>query len=229
MKLSTTIRIMLKKTVIIVFLIMLSACATKHVTISQQTGATLSGKVLQNSKYEKPDFSAMTAGKALFGMIGAASMISAGNDIVEKNLVEDPAIYISEKIGLALSDKYNLPSSQLKPETCVSDDINTVINTYKQADLILDIETIGWGFLYYPTHWKSYRINYGARLRLIDTQSKKVIAEESCRYLPEYSEDNPSYNDLVDNNAAGLKHELRKAGDYCIEFFKEKAFQMKHN
>ncbi len=220
---------MLKKTLIIVSLIMVSACATKHVPISQQTGATLSGKVLQNSKYEKPDFSAMTAGSAAFGLIGAAAMISTGNDIIEKNLVEDPAINISEKIGLALSDRFGISISQLKPETCASDDINTVINTYEQADLILDIKTIGWGFLYYPTHWKSYHLNYGSHLRLIDTQSKKVIAEESCRYFPEYSEDAPSYNDLVDNNAAGLKHELSKAGDYCVEFFKEKAFQMKHN
>ena len=221
---------MIKKTLIIVSMIMVSGCAAdKHVTISQQTAATLSGKVLQKSKYEKPDFSAMTFKKASFGLIGAGSMIAAGNDIIEKNLVEDPAIYMSEEIGLALSDKYGLSNSQVNPESCPSDNLNTVINTYKQADLILDIKTIGWGFLYYPTHWKSYHLNYGARLRLIDTQNKKVIAEESCKYFPEYSEDAPSYNDLVDNNAAGLKNELHKAADYCIEIFKEKAFQIKHN
>jgi hypothetical protein len=38
-----------------------------------------------------------------------------------------------------------------------------------------------------------------------------------------------SYNNFVDNNASELKRELRKDSDYCVEFFKEKAFQMKHN
>ena len=90
----------------------------------------------------------------------------------------------------------------------------------------LDIRTTFWGFAYFPTDWDSYRIIYSAHLRLIDRQSAKVIAEEFCEYTPEYSEDAPSHDDLVESNASGLKRELHKAADYCIKCFKDKTFQM---
>ncbi|RCV88556.1 hypothetical protein [Billgrantia montanilacus] len=54
------------------------------------------------SSREKPNFLAMTAGKAMVGgLVGAAAMMIAGNNIVEENEIEDPAGHISS--GLAAS------------------------------------------------------------------------------------------------------------------------------
>lgn len=36
---------------------------------------------------QKPDFSAMTAGKATFGLLGAAAMIFEGNSIIQKMML----------------------------------------------------------------------------------------------------------------------------------------------
>jgi hypothetical protein len=220
---------MFKKILIIGFLMMIVGCVSiKHVPISQQTAVTLSGKVLQNSLYKKPDFAAYTFVKAGLGLIGALAIISEGNDIIEKNSVEDPANYISEQLGLTLSEKYGVSILHVEPVISVSDDLNELLKTYSQTNLLLDVRTFLWAFWYFPTDWNNYRIQYTARLRLIDTQKREIIAEEFCRYLPEYNntEDAPSYNELVDNNATGLKSELRKAADYCIEFFKKEAFRI---
>ena len=141
---------MFKKTLtIIILLTMIVGCASiRHVPLSQEIAVTLSGRVLQNTTYEKPDFCAMTADKAmcLGGIIGALASINAGNNIIEKNSVEDPAIYISEKLGLALSDKFGVLISKSKPVISESDDINDLISTYREADFILDIKTIYWCF-----------------------------------------------------------------------------------
>ena len=79
--------------------LMLSGCvSTKIVPLKQDLVADLQGGSIVTTRRAKPDFSAMTAGKAMFGLIGAAAMISSGNSIVAENEIEDPARYIGEKL-----------------------------------------------------------------------------------------------------------------------------------
>jgi hypothetical protein len=77
-------------------------------------------------------------------------------------------------------------------------------------------------FIYVPTDWDNYRVLYSARPRVIDRQQKAVIAEGFCSYKPEYEDTNkaPTREDLVGNDAEGLKRELAKAADCCIAFFR---------
>jgi hypothetical protein len=109
-----------------------------------------------------------------------------------------------------------------------SDDVGALAKTYANAELILDVKTIGWSFLYFPTDFNNYRVMYSARLRLIDRQRQAVMAEEFCSYTPEYEDTNkaPSYDELVGNNAAGLKRELANAARHCVELFQRSAVRM---
>ena len=52
----------------------------------------LQGRSIALTTRHRPDFAAMTAGKMMFGAIGAVAMIHAGNTIVDENGVEDPSV-----------------------------------------------------------------------------------------------------------------------------------------
>jgi hypothetical protein len=209
--------------------VIVSGCvAVRHVPLSESDSNRVGGKAVQRSLYQKPDFAAFTAGKAGFGPIGAALIIQAGNDLIRENAVDDPAIRIGQELAQALARRYGVQVLQAEPRLSESDDVGALLQTYGDADVVLDIKTISWAFIYFPTDWDNYRVLYSARLRLIDRQRNEVIAEEFCAYQPEYEDTNkaPTREDLVGNNAAGLKRELAKAADHCIALFRANAFRM---
>lgn len=202
--------------------------SVKHLPLSTEHASRLRGQTMQRSEYEKPDFSAMTAGKVRFGLLGASAMIRAGNEIVSENEVDDPAIYIGQKIAEDLSRRYELQLSASPPGEAKSDSLSDLVETYGATALLLDVKTINWSFLCFPTDWNNHKIRYSVRLCLIDTTRKMVIAEEFCPYQPEYEDSNdaPSYEDLMADRASGLKSALRTAAEHCIAFFKDNALPM---
>lgn len=190
--------------IIPMFTMFLGCASVGHVPLTADVAKSLNGKIIHRSQYTKADFSAITAGNVI-----TSSFIQEGNKIVEINYIDDPAVGISEKIIVAMSEKYGL--SMLEEQ-----------NTYSDPDLILGVKTLAWGFNYYRTDWNNYRIFYRSRLRLIGENGQKIIAEGECYYEPKYANtnDSPSYDDLINNNAKGLKNEFAKAALYCEEFFK---------
>lgn len=196
----------------------LSGCvSTKNVKADMAALQGASYRSVAVASREKPDFGAMTAGKATFGLIGGVAMIAAGNRIVRDNEVEDPAVYISAELSRKLAEKLALESHAAAGKTAHSDDVGALAALYaNDADLLLDVRTINWSFVYFPTDWNSYRVIYSAKLRLIDTHSKKVVAEGFCARVPEKSADAPSHDQLLADRAARLKQELRIAADECI-------------
>lgn len=217
---------MLKKILSIATLVVLAGCvSTKNIPIDHSKVSLTKPEKILSSKRVKPNFSAMTAGKAAFGLFGAAAMISAGNDIIEKNKVEDPAYYISSELSKALSEKYRL--EQVESNKLIKGSKSTQIaETYSDSDWVIDIETINWSFAYFPTDWDNYRVIYSAKLRLIDTRDKNVIAEGFCSRVPEENEQAPSYDELLEKDAERLKFELQEAAVYCVDEFKKKVLNV---
>ncbi len=58
--------------------------------------------------------------------------------------------------------------------------------------------------------------HYGADARLIDTRTALVLGEARCSYSPPSSDHNAKWEDLVNNQAAGMKIELAKATTACV-------------
>ncbi len=213
---------MVKKILIILVSIFMSACvSTKNIRIDTDSSALMAGKTMAVSTSDRPDFAAMTAGKASFGMIGSFAMISAGNKIIKKNGIEDPASFIASELARDISEIYSL-SVTLPIGAGNNNDIEYLVKAYSENNYILDVRTINWSFVYFPTDWNNYRVIYSAKLRLIDVATKKVIAEAFCARVPEKSSDSPSRDQLLSNNAARLKEELREAADYCIKDVRKK-------
>jgi hypothetical protein len=166
----------------------------------------------------------MTAGKAMFGALGGAAMAIAGNNLVKENGVPDPADYIANELtkgfadanAMTVASNGNVVATAVKPAD--------LAKQYADADLLLDVQTINWSFAYFPTDWNNYRVMYSARLRVIDVKKAAVLAEGFCSRVPENSDTAPSYDDLVNDGAAGLKKELLVAANYCIRELRSQVF-----
>lgn len=214
---------MIRVCIVAIALAVLTGCvSTKAIPLNQEAIAIRQGGTAVTSAREKPAFSAMTAGKAMFGMIGAAAMVTTGNEIVRSNSVDDPATYIGEKLLADLASRYALT---VVPKTGALADTNEpdkLSRLYSNADLLLDVQTVNWSLAYFPTDWNSYRVIYSVKIRLIDTKKAKAIAEGFCARVPDKADNAPGYDQLVGNNAAGLKQELSLAADYCINELRTK-------
>ncbi|HEY4144510.1 hypothetical protein [Pinirhizobacter sp.] len=164
-----------------------------------------------------PDFAAFTAGKATFGMIGGAMMISAGNAIVLENHVPDPSVGLRERLGAKLQSAHHMPLVVTGPGDDATSKLSELVAKHHGADYLLDVETLGWGFYYFPTDWSHYRVSYVAHVRLIDLHSGHIVAESTCKTSAGdgKGEKAPSRDELLANRAALLKSDGSHFIDTC--------------
>jgi len=132
---------------------MLAGCVSvEQIPMSASLGEALRGKELALSEREKPDFAAMTPTRGAFALAGAAVSISEGNKLIRENGVEDPAGYIARALAAGLEARY---STRLSPRGApvASDDVSDIVKNAPGSDLVLDVRTLNWSFVYFPTVW----------------------------------------------------------------------------
>ncbi|MEK8032621.1 hypothetical protein AACH06_17510 [Ideonella sp. DXS29W] len=200
---------------------MLAGCASyEKRPMTQESAKALRGQSVAVTARKAPDFTAMTPAKAAFGLLGAAAMISEGNGIIASNQVADPASTIAAQLTAAIGANYGTTSSSNAVATD-KDDAPSIAASATSADrFVIDVQTINWSFVYFPSSWGRYRVIYTAKARLIDAQSKSVIAEGFCKRIPEDATNAPSYDELLNNQAARLKSELSLAAEECVKTLK---------
>jgi hypothetical protein len=202
-------------TFVLVQIAAFAGCASQRPLTAASAAALRGRNVAITIRRASPDFAAQTPGKAMFGILGAMAMISAGNDIIRENRVADPAPYIAQQLSGELARIHGtratavaLPVGDEAPKSIAS--INPT------ADLIVDVGTINWSFIYFPLNWSHYRVIYSARLRIIDRKTAAVIAEGTCSRIPDDTPTAPSYDELLATGAERLKDELRVAANFCV-------------
>ena len=204
-----------------IFFTVLCGCVSKtNIPIAENAipGRSIHSVII--SKREIPSFRALTPGKAFIGgLVGALTAISAGNEIVKSNSIEDPAPYIGSEFFRSLATKYELEEIKKNVPVLNNESLVEICKLYSSSDYVLDVETTAWGFTYFPTVWGKYRVIYHAKLKLIDTGKKNILAEGFCSRVPEQDKNSPSYEELMANKAEWIKAELKVAADYCIDNF----------
>jgi hypothetical protein len=196
-------------------LLSLEACVSTRTTgVSNDSASTMHGKSVVVSQRTKPDFSAMTAGKMMFGLLGAAAMISAGNKIVADNNIEDPAPFVADQLRQALENKYGLVTAGGTAPLADSTDTRKLASLYSPGDFVLDVQTVNWSFLYRPnlTH---YRVLYSVKVRLIETHGAKLLAEAFCYRKDDDDKNPPTHEELLADQAALLKTRLHDHAAEC--------------
>jgi hypothetical protein len=218
---------MIKKIHFILFSLLLSSgcVSTKNIPLDIKQIKSLNNKVAGETKRRKPSFVALTPTKAIFGVVGAGFALRAGNEIIRRNNIEDPAGYISKVLIQDFAKKYQLDITHSDVPLVGGESIAALSSQYSDSDIdiLLDVKTINWQMLYFPFKQKKYRVIYTAKLRLIDVKAEKVIAASFCAVIPNDKEKAFSYNRLLDNNAEQVKVALKEHANFCIEEFRQKA------
>ncbi len=227
-------------------LLILSGCRASTIALSPQDSTTIRGKTGTMSKYARPSFYVITAGKGVFssltgGILGplliVGPAIHAGNRLVQENDVEDPAHNIAKELGKHLERRYGVLVNSRTSAVCRKDSLDMLISTYGNSGLLLDVKTFDWGISWTVSGWNDYFISYSARLRLIDTKSKRVLAQAVCTKPGQlqlsvdgplsslrFNSEHLSYEYLTANRARGLKDRLLEASRYCVDSFLSEAF-----
>lgn len=211
-------KILTKALLITIFSSVCVGCSTvKNKELTSDDSLTLNNKTIAVSRYsELPDFAAQTAVNVQFGLLGVATAVSSGNDMIKNNEIGDPASLISAQLLAGLEDSYTMSEVKVDSSLPAKSEMDDVISTYGKADYILDVKTIGWSSIHFSSDWDNYRVTYTAHARLIDVKNKIAIMDDTCSYTPEYADTNqaPTYDEL--ENGAGLKTALTKSVEFCV-------------
>jgi hypothetical protein len=197
----------------------LSGCmSVKPVQAPADAVNALQGQPLTVVTYVRPDFAAMTYGKAMIGgLLGAGLMISDGNTVVRENDIPDPALAIETKLTPLIADRLKASgTTRIADRDAKRDDEASLSKDAGSKGVVLDIETINWMFVYFPFDWSHYRVMVVARARLIDANIGKRIAQAPCQYKSE-DKTSPTYDQMLDSKAALLKTMLAAAGSFCAD------------
>jgi hypothetical protein len=166
---------------------------------------------------QKPAFTAMTVGTVTFGVVGAAVAVSEGNQIIAQHDVADPADAIATVLSTVMQTSHGAQIVD-QPLHIDSEEPARIAELAKgKARFVLDVRTTGWMFGYFPADWTHYRVMYAAKARLIDVESKSVVAEAFCKRTPDSAVNAPTYDEMLASGAARLKAELAAAAKLCTE------------
>jgi hypothetical protein len=198
--------------------VLLTGCvSTTTKTIDAQALSAVRKQSVVHTARDMPDFSEMTPAKVPFGVIGAALMISEGNKTVASNKVADPANAIA---GALLNAMQSAQGMQVvaSPVRIDSEDPARIAELAKgKARFVLDVRTLVWQMLYFPTDWTHYRVFYTAKARLIDVETRAVVAEAFCKQLPDSNVNAPTFDEMLALNAARLKAINAAHAQACAE------------
>lgn len=197
---------------------LLTGCvSTATKTIDVRAASAIRNQSVVHTARDMPDFGEMTPAKATFGLIGAAMMISEGNKTVMMNQIADPAVAISDSLLHAMQASQGV-QVVTSPVRIDSEDPARIAELAKgRARFVLDVRTLMWQMMYFPTDWTHYRVVYTAKARLIDVDAKNVVAEAFCKQLPESNAGAPTFDELLALNAARLKATNVANAQACAE------------
>jgi hypothetical protein len=190
------------------------------------SASELQGKIIVVTNYATPGFAAMTAGKAMFGMLGGAAMVMAGNDLVKKDQIPDTSIAVAAKVAQDLEKSHGdtlLPNSGV---VATDDNATALVKEYPGADLIVDVKTIGWMSAYFPSDWGKYHVIYNARMRVLNGHTGQLVAQSICKSSWPDKGHAPTKDQLLAHHGQLLKSLLQKAGDSCVNLFEKQILKV---
>lgn len=214
--------------VVFVAAAMMAGCASSKVSPVNET-ASLQGAKLRLIERKKPAFSAATAGKVTFGIIGSAAMVAAGDAIVKENEIEDPAVHMGNELAKSFAEAKGMTVLPANGKLATKTAYKELPKFYREADVLLDVQTDNWSFIYFPARWDRYWVIYQAHMRLIDVKTSKLLAEGACKNdggVPAYADTAPSYDELLADHAARLKQELVIQRDKCLSKFRDQVLML---
>jgi len=199
---------------------LVSGCvSTTTKTIDAQALSAVRNQSVLRTARDMPDFGELTPAKAPFGLLGAVATISEGNKTVATNHIADPAVAIADALLGAMQSSHGM-QAVASPVRIDSEDPARIAGLARgKARYVLDVRTLMWQMMYFPTDWTHYQVMYTAKARLIDVAAGTVVAEAFCKQLPESNAQAPTFDEMLALNAARLKSINATYARTCADSF----------
>jgi hypothetical protein len=198
----------------------------KITPLPESAVAALNGKSVTITRHDKAAFTAFTAGKAAFALLGAGAMIAAGNQIVKENEIADPADVLERELASAVIKQYGLALKAGSSPVIKATKPKDIAATQSDVDYILDLQSTGWMFAYIPTNWDAYWISYSAHAQLINRVSGKALADGFCYSDTQKHPMPPTKASMLANKAQLLKDVTASLGWHCAQVFAKEQFRL---
>ncbi|WP_430420701.1 hypothetical protein [Phenylobacterium sp.] len=169
---------------------------------------------------------AMSPGKAAFAIVGAAAMIAEGKQIIADNQIIDPSQGIAREVAtdFAQARSARVADAPLGVERkgATVPKPAALAAAATGAAYVVDVDS-GWILSYFPVDWAKYKVIFISNMRLVDAKSLAVVAKQSCSWDGEKRGD-PKFtrDELLNDNAKGLKDALARGASFCAGEFKAK-------
>lgn len=146
-------------------------------------------------------------------------------DQIESSL-EDPGDIVASQIAAALADQFEMLVLPMPVTGAAKSKLKEIQQTKTEADFLLDVRTIGWEFRHYK-NFKTYTVNYSARVTLADMKNKRLLSTMYCNgkanagsavYQPELS-------DLLEDNGKLFKDLSGSLGWMCVHVLAKEQFR----
>jgi len=204
--------------------------STKTIPLAGSFPGEWTGKSIALVQRPLPAFAVMSSGKvalgALLGPAGmgamGAAMAREGARLEVEDHLQDPAVAIGQSLLTELVAADHLRAVDGVQLTRPTGSTAHAI-ALPATDLLLDVRTVGWQAMYFPTDWNRYGILYSVRLTLTDARGD-IIAQGFCVHHPQKTADSPTHDELLSDWGQRLKALSRKSGDFCLQDLRHKLF-----
>jgi hypothetical protein len=167
----------------------------------------------------------MTAGHAMFAMVGAVAAVAQGHDTAVKYDLKDSANLVTPELAKAWADAHGY---RVAAGPIAVDDAHknlTKAATKDAADLqdaryVVDGAS-GVNAIYFSFDWTHYGLIYNVFVRVVDTSDGKVLAKARCFLKPNKTPESPTGEKMFADNAAVLKKMMADDAQECLPKLKE--------
>jgi hypothetical protein len=166
---------------------------------------------------EPPVLTVTTAGRVLLDdlTLGTAGGVK---NLAKLFAITDPAIAVKESLVLTMEKDAGFKKLAIMPQPLARESPDTfeVVKAAYKSGVVLDVMTLNWGGMYFPTDWTHYRLGYLAQARLVRLEDGKVLWSGWCNYSSDQDGGpSPSMDELNANNGALIKKIYAEAGKRC--------------
>jgi predicted component of type VI protein secretion system len=201
---------------------MLAGCTTIEPSqLSETTASRLHGQNVAIVIQEPTTFGAMKRGDVALGPLGIPVMALQGERLRKAAGIVDPADDVADTLADVLVGRHAAVLLPGRGHSASDEAAAIVAAAPPGARYVLTVGTLSWAIARIPFPHSPYYVSYLARARLIDVQTKAVIAEGGCLQAPDGTEvQSEDYDQFTSNNAQLVKTELAARVDRCVHFIK---------
>lgn len=205
-----------------------SGCAVSKRPADPKVLSELAGQTITYQALAPSSFVFVTPQNSKVPIARVALMVKDGTQLIEENQLVDPAQNIARTLATELERVYQ--ARLVAPPPVQSPPAATPDSASVPARFSVNVTTTNWGLFFSTKQEGKYGVIYTARVEVMDLAQGSVIASAPC--LPNRAEALTSTillrprQEMLDNQAAGLKAALDSEARKCIDMVKAQVLAM---